>query len=148
MRKESRIGKELKKYGMTRETWGELQTGGIDKNRYNELAAMRYARWLLVREGKEVPVLECRVEWGGVYSLHKTRQHKCWNGETAKREIYCRRVRAVIWGRKKTPVYNTRKDGRRGAWSHDTFEIEMRVVIPHWDFEHPPIELCEALDSV
>ena len=89
---------------------------------YNEERAIAYAKWLAVRDGITIPKgydSKTRIDWSGVYE-----------GRT-----YRKRIRAVEWGNRWTEeIYNTRKDGRRGAYSHtvEHFDAKLRVEIPHW----------------
>jgi hypothetical protein len=111
-----------------------------EKRRADEKTAEAYARWLAARDGIALPTgCKVRVEWSGVYSKFKTRNVHHWSG-TKTQEAYLKRIRAVSWG-KDHEVFNTRKDGRRGAWLYNEFRAELTIEIPHWDFEPaPPIE--------
>jgi hypothetical protein len=84
-----------------------------------DLTAINYARWLAARDGIALPTSKPRVDWSWVYIQ-----------ATGKNE---RRIRGVSWGHEKD-VYNTRKDGRRGAWSHRIFVADVTVAIPNWDW--------------
>lgn len=124
--------------------------GDATADAYNERRAIDYAAWLANRDGLAVPAernIKKRCDWSGIYSEVKTRTGRHWDGNrfTMKAQAtYIKRIRAVEWGTEsKEEVYNTRKDGRRGAWLHNIthFEVMLRVEIPHWDFEHPePVE--------
>lgn len=57
--------------------------------------------------------------------------------------IHCRRVQAVEWGHDEE-VYNTRKDGRQGAYIYTKFVAELRIEIPNWDFD--PRQPVEEID--
>lgn len=109
---------------------------------YNADRAINYALWLAQRDGIVLPTYGAkpRAVWSGFYSAHKQRIHRRWDDSTIKVAVYCKRVCAVEWGHKE-PRYNTRKDGRRGAWLCDEFVPVARIEIPHWDFEAaPPLE--------
>jgi hypothetical protein len=95
--------------------------------------AIDYARWLATRDGIALPTSRPRVEWSSVF-----------NPETGKNE---RRIRAVSWGHE-TQVYNKRKDGRRGAWSHTAFVAEVSIVIPHWSWQPQVFDETPALAPV
>lgn len=120
-----------------------------DKDRdrkIDERRAKQYALWLAQRDGLAIPCGECRVEWAGIYSTTQTRKVRSWNGVRTQ-AAYLPRIRAVEWGRMQ-PCYNTRKDGRRGAWTHDEFVAYLRIEIPHWDFEPTePVEETEFLQA-
>lgn len=98
-----------------------------------EKKAQQYARWLAARDGIKIPTCgTIRLDWSGVYS--KTR--KTGRGHA----IYERRIRAVQWGHKE-PVYNTRKDGRRGAWAYDKWVVDFEIGLPNWDWQpDEPVE--------
>jgi hypothetical protein len=98
-----------------------------------EQAAIAYARWLAARDGIALPTSRPRVEWSSVF-----------NPETNKNE---RRIRAVSWGREES-VFNTRKDGRRGAWSHNAFVADVTVVIPNWSWQPQVFDETPALVPV
>jgi hypothetical protein len=92
--------------------------------------AINYARWLAQRGGIALPTawgVEPKVYWDGVYGAHNA------IGKPYKKARYERRARAVAWGRYEDR-YNTRKDGKRGAWTHKEFVEEVRIDIPNWDF--------------
>jgi hypothetical protein len=134
------IHKELAKYGMTRETATALRSDGMDKDRYNEVRAIKYAKWIAERDGIALPSgLKCQVQWSGFYSGSKTRKHTRWDGVEEAREVYQRRVQSVQWGREHE-VYNTLKTGRRGAWLYNEFRAELTIDIPNWDFDPTVIE--------
>jgi hypothetical protein len=128
------IHKELAKYGMTRETYEAKRQGGMDSKRYNEVRAIAYAKWLAERDGIELPKMECRVVWSGFVSGSKTRKRTRWDGSVEVNKAWCNRISAVEWGREHE-VYNTLKNGRRGAWLYNEFRAELTIEIPHWDFE-------------
>lgn len=126
-------------------------TPGITKlgtaEEYNARRAVQYAEWLAERDGLAVPAernIKARCDWTGIYSKARTRNSRRWDGSLSEQPAYLKRVRAVEWGTEwKEEVYNTRKDGKRGAWSHNLmhFDVLLRVEIPNWDFEHPePVE--------
>jgi hypothetical protein len=132
--------------------------GGPTDRQINEEAALKYARWLATRDGKDVQRYRTRfeqrdefwvrdsyrVEWGCVESKHKRRRRRPrWTGGfSAEFPAMLDRVRAVEFGTARN-VYNERKDGRQGAYLYTEFVSEIRIEIPHWDFEYPPLELCE-----
>lgn len=110
----------------------------------DERHAESYARWLAQRDGIDIAHgLTCRVEWSGIYSATKTRNVRHWNGTKAQ-AAYLKRVRAVAWGRKHER-YNERKDGKRGAWTHNEFVAEVTIELPNWDWEpaEPVLEINE-----
>jgi hypothetical protein len=104
-----------------------------------ERTAILYAEWLARRDGVALPGGNERpkAEWSGVYS--KTR--KGARGQA----IYERRICSVAWGHKE-PVYNTRKDGRRGAWLYDQFVPVLTITIPHWDWQPEVTEEHDVTD--
>lgn len=107
--------------------------------KYNADRAEFYARWLAARDGVKLPVgLKVRAVWSGFYSAYRKARRRSWAG-VREVPVYCKRVCAVEWGREEAR-YATRKDGRRGAWTHNAWVSEVRIEIPHWDFEHPPVE--------
>jgi hypothetical protein len=73
------------------------------------------------------------IFWSGVYKKRKT-----------GRPIYERRIRAVRWGRDEE-VYNTRKDGRRGAWRFTQFVVDFEFPLPNWDWQPEMTEEHEQL---
>jgi hypothetical protein len=91
---------------------------------YNASRAIAYATWLAQRDGIELPKgyrIKARVDWSGVYE-----------GNT-----YRRRVQGVEWGTEyKEEKYNTRKNGRRGAYTHTVtnFDVALRIEIPNWNW--------------
>lgn len=101
---------------------------------YNEERAIAYAKWLAARDGVTVPkdyASKPRIVWSGVYE-----------GQT-----YRKRIQAVEWGNRwEERIYNTRKDGRRGAYSHTIkhFDVALRIEIPHWDWL--PVEPTHTVD--
>lgn len=97
---------------------------------YNEGRALQYAKWLAARDGVELPKLKTKCVWSGVYRGAR------WQ----------RRIRAVEWGRDED-VYNTRKDGRRGAWLYTRFVPELTIEIPNWDFDPEPIAGLDSHDG-
>ena len=110
----------------------------MSSNQYTEKLALRYVQWLAQRDGLTIPSrLKSRCVWSGFTSKYKTRTigAREWR-EARTQEAYCRRVQAVEWGREEER-YATRKDGLRGAWTHNEWVAEFRIDIPHWDFEHP-----------
>lgn len=110
---------------------------------YNEGKAKAYVRWLANRDGITIPALKQRVIWSGFYSATKTRNVKHYNGVRTQ-PAFMKRIEAVEWGHKE-PVYNTRKDGRRGAYLYSNWICELRIDIPHWDWE-PAEPAFEQLD--
>jgi hypothetical protein len=87
-------------------------------------AAIAYAMWLAKRDGITIPT-DCekpRAVWSGVNKLRGSK----W--------IFERRIRAVSWGHEKD-VYNTRKNGKRGAFLYRAFEAELTIELPHWDWQ-------------
>ena len=112
-----------------------------------EATAVEYARWIARRDGISILTgpgsyyKAHRVEWGYVESATKSRTQRSWNGETRIVPMYEKRVRAVEWGHDEER-FNERKDRRRGAWSHTEFVPELRIELPHWDFNppHPTLE--------
>jgi hypothetical protein len=86
-----------------------------------------------------------RVEWGHVESKHKRRcRRPRWQGDAAAEfPATLERVRAVEFGFGRN-THNERRDGRQGAYRYTEFVPEIRIEIPHWDFEHPPLEWCEC----
>jgi hypothetical protein len=100
-----------------------------------EQAAIAYARWLAARDGIALPTSRPRVEWSGVNTLRGSK----W--------IFERRIRAVSWGREES-VFNKRKDGRRGAWSHNAFVADVTVPIPNWDWAPQVFDETPALVPV
>ena len=125
--------------------WHYDPRGSIDADAYNEKLARRYVEWLAERDGIKIPNCpKSRVVWSGFYSASKKRKHKRWSGEIVEQEAYCKRIQAIEWGRDEER-YNTRKDGRRGAWSHNEFMPDLRIEIPHWDFE--PIVTEETIEA-
>ena len=112
-----------------------------DKKSYNEGRAIAYAEWIAKRDGIQISNGKIRCAWSGFYSAWSKRNQRFYGG-AKEVELYCHRICAVEWGHEEE-VYNVRKDGRRGAWSHNQWVAESRIDIPHWDFEHPPLELCE-----
>lgn len=115
----------------------------LDSTDYNAAQAVKYALWLAARDGVVIPAgLTRRVVWSGIYSATKTRNVHHWNG-TQTQAAYLKRVRAVEWGREHE-VYNTRKDGKRGAWLYNEFRAELTIEIPNWDWEpKEPVEEIE-----
>jgi hypothetical protein len=102
---------------------------------YNEQRAIAYALWLVERDGIELSKGKTRCNWSGFRSAYRTRQHR-----GKDHAVYCRRVESVAWGFEED-VFNTRKDGRRGAFLYKKFVEETRVPIPNWDFEQvPPVD--------
>ena len=97
--------------------------------------AITYAKWIAARDGVELPApargLKPRAIWSGVYS--KTRKG------ARGRPIFERRIQRVEWGREED-VYNTRADGRRGAWSHKAWKPELTIELPHWDWQPEVID--------
>ncbi len=117
--------------------WRYTASGTADE--YNEKLASRYVQYLAARDGLKIPSLKSRVVWSGFYSAWRTRNVRSYSG-ASNQPVYCRRVQAIEWGHEEER-YNERKDGRRGAWTHNEFVPEFRIDIPHWDFEHPePVE--------
>lgn len=115
----------------------------LDATQYNAAQALKYARWLAARDGVTIPAgLKSKVVWSGVTSATKTRNVHHWNG-TRTQAAYLKRVQAVAWGRDHE-VYNTRKDGRRGAWLYNEFRAELTIEIPNWDWE--PTEPVEQFE--
>jgi hypothetical protein len=118
-----------------------LLPGGADA--YNKRNAIAYARWLAARDGITIPTtLKCRIEYSYVYSSFRKRKVRSWAGvseQASGQRRGQRRIRSVSWGRD-IERYFPRKDGRQGAWTHTEFVPELTIAIPHWDFEHPPIE--------
>ena len=108
-----------------------------------ERTAIAYAKWIAARDGIVIPPptwgLKPRAIWSGVYS--KTRKGK--RGYA----VFERRIRAVEWGREED-VYNTRKDGRQGAWSHKAWVSELTIELPHWDWQPEVIDTSETDDSL
>jgi hypothetical protein len=120
------------------------QKGAASADEYNERRAKEYARWLMKRDGIEMPTYgagKCRVVWSGFYSATKTRNVHHWDGNQIH-QAYIRRIEAVEWGREEEQ-YNERKNGRRGAWTHNKWICELRINIPNWDFE--PAEPVEEI---
>lgn len=85
----------------------------------NKARAIEYAKWLAARDGLELP-----------------------NSPKIRFCIYSGQVQ---WGREED-VYNTRKDGRRGAWQGKCFEAEFTIQIPHWGWT-PAEPVEEILES-
>lgn len=115
------------------------------KRATDERRAIQYARWLAARDGKAIPALPvCRVQWDGIYSATETRT--IVSGYPKRPQAiaaYLKRIRAVEWGWDEK-VYNTRKDGTRGAYLCTEFRAEFTIEIPHWDWEPAaPIEETE-----
>lgn len=115
---------------------------------YNEQRAKLYAEWLAARDGIEIPLdLKCVVDWSGINSAYRKHKTKRWDGSPSETPAFQRRIQSVSWGRKQER-FNTRKDGQRGAWTHNEFVAEITIQIPNWDFEHPPLiedtDLAEA----
>ena len=115
-----------------------------------EAKVIAYARWLASRDGIEIQssyeyACKISVDWRTVYSRYRKRVRRFWNG-THEVETTYKRAAAVEWGHDES-VYNTRKDGRQGAFLYRQFVCDVRIEIPNWDFEHPPIELCEETDE-
>lgn len=122
-------------------TNGFKASGTADE--YNAGRARAYAEWLARRDGITIPKgLKCRVEWSVFYHPTKKRLAKGWNGPV-EREVYCKRIQAVTWGREEQR-YNSRKEGRRAAYSYTVFVEELRIEIPNWDW--CPAEPVETLD--
>jgi hypothetical protein len=125
------------------------QRGAETADQYNERHAIAYARWLAERDGVDIPkTAEARVVWSGIYSGTKKRTHRRWDGGTSQHAAYCKRIEAVEFGRKyREEHYNTRADGKRGAWLYTTnkMEIAARIEIPNWDWE--PAEPVEEVDA-
>ena len=109
----------------------------------DEAKAKAYALWLVARDGVELPDYgEVRVEWNGILSAYRTKRNvDRWTGETTEAAVWCKRISAVLYGHKKD-VYNTRKNGSRGAWLYSEFVTDFRVELPNWEFEPRPAELC------
>lgn len=109
-----------------------------------EAQAITYALWLATRDGIELPTHreKPRVSWAGVYSKTRTRRlpATAWCPDPKPQAIYERRICAVEWGHEEER-FNTRKDGKRGAWTHNEFVPVLRIEIPHWDWQpDAPIE--------
>jgi hypothetical protein len=120
--------------------------GQLPFDDYAALVAIKYAKWLAARDGIEIPRrLKTRPVWGGFYSAWRKRRQRYWDGVRTV-EVWCKRIQAVEWGHEEER-YNQRKDGTQGAWTHNEWVADLRIDIPHWDFEHPPIEACEILDA-
>ena len=82
--------------------------------------------------------------WSGVYSATRMHTTKKWDGSKHVAGVYEKRAAAVEWGRER-PVYNTRRDGKQGAWLYDEFVATFRIDLPNWDFNpEAPIEVIEA----
>lgn len=100
-----------------------------DATAYNERKAVDCARWLSHRDGTEgQQTAKTRCEWSGV---------------TDPAGKWRKRIQAVEFGRmeRKRVQYGPRAN----QWRYeDQWTCTLRVEIPHWDFQHPPIEQCEA----
>jgi hypothetical protein len=116
--------------------------GELTKIERDAEIAEKYARWLAARDGVSIPHGKIRVDWRHVYGEHRTRPVKKWDGTIRPQQIAERRACAVEWGHEEE-VYNTRKDGKRGAWLYNQFVADLRIEIPNWDFD--PAEPTEEL---
>jgi hypothetical protein len=87
-----------------------------------ERTAITYALWLAEKRGIKLPECTSRVEWSdvAVYTSTNKRRHE-------------KRIRAVTWGSWQE-IYNTRKDDRRGAFSHKEWQVKFELELPHWDW--------------
>jgi hypothetical protein len=101
-----------------------------------EQTAIEYVRWLAKRDGVALPENHWRNQpramWSGVYS--KTRKR------AGGHPIFERRIQCVEWGHEEE-VFNTRKDGKRGAWLYNKWVCEVRFTLPNWDFQPDLIEV-------
>lgn len=95
---------------------------------YNTQQARKYIAWIAKRDGISLPHGEPRAINASVMIGNK----------------YCPRIRGIAWGYDEE-IYNTRKDGRRGAFLYKQWVETSRIEIPNWDFVHPPIEQCESV---
>jgi len=123
-----------------------LETAYIPPCRFSdedwERTAIAYAKWIAARDGIVLPPptwgLKPRAIWSGVYSKARTNRG---------RPIWERRIKSVEWGREEN-VYNTRTDGRQGAWSHKAWKSELTIELPHWDWQPEVIDTSETDDSL
>ena len=103
----------------------------VDKSDEAWLAtAIEYAKWIAKRDGIDLPApgtyRKTRADWSGAYSTTR----KASNGGF----VYERRIRAVQWG-DEVERFNTRKDGRRGAFIGKEQVTYFEIVLPNWDWQ-------------
>ena len=127
-----------------------------------EETALTYARWLAAKRGIEVPQAGLRgprsygysmptgvtyacVQWADVYEGRTRKRTRKWSGEVVYVQIATRRIRAVQWGYERG-VYNTRKNGKQGAWLYNEFVPELEIELPHWDWVPKVIDLTDVLE--
>jgi len=106
-------------------------------DKYNERRAIEYAKWLAQRDGITIPdesVVQAEWTWF-VSSYYKTRR-RFWNG-TREVKKSTKRIKAVQWGHNEIRHYN-RTDRHSSIYTQ--FVADLTIPIPHWDFEHPPID--------
>lgn len=104
----------------------------------NEWHAVEYVNWIAKRDGLTIPLCPVqKIIWSGIYSAHETHTHRRYDGTLVKSPRYLHRIQAVAWGHNEE-IYNTRKNGQRGAYLYTSFVEEFRIEIPHWDFEPAP----------
>lgn len=94
-----------------------------------ERRAVDYARWLMRRDGIEIPDYpSTKCLWADVYSNSKINK----NGKP----VYERRIKSVCFG-----YYEDK-------WSKHGFVSEFEFVLPNWDFNpSTPIEIIDGQDQ-
>jgi hypothetical protein len=112
-----------------------------------EQQAIEYARWLAARDGIVLPTgkeVKIWIDWQTVESKTKKTSRRRWDGSVIEQPALERRAASVAWGHDEP-----RKMPGRYGWRYNEFVCDVRIDIPHWDFDpDPPVEETIAEESV